>query len=129
MPRKHKVVISNDAIPYLRTLRRLPSDIVQEIATRNLNLLNGEACVCGWALRAGIARQRKTDAAEVETELSVCNGLEDMFGGTWREWDRIFVGVTESDTMPIIEEAFVARLAETMGAEVVREPLEPAPAN
>ncbi len=103
-------------LPYLKTLRRLPADIVLSMATRNIQVGNPSACVCGWAIRESLAFTNGKPAEEYRVS-EACDPwhqgeyLAKEYGGTVGEWDSLFYDASSLLT-PIVEEAFLRRVAE-----------------
>lgn len=102
--------------PYLKTLRRVPDDIILSVATRRIVPISPEACICGWVLRESLARMANTDAAHVDpyanSNASVVSGCTEQFGGEWQDWDNIFCGIGTRRAGEDIEFAFVDRVLE-----------------
>lgn len=117
-----------DWFPFLKTLRRLPDDVVLDMATREFAMHSEDACLCGWALRASLSRLDGKAPEEFSgddwDDPNTDTEIVRLFGGTPDEWRDIYVGVTEkSDNMwdyyvgrrgklPEIERAFIERVAE-----------------
>lgn len=116
----------------LNTLRRLPDEIVLDIAGRDINLFQPHACVCGWALNSAItfglnkavamAKNGQLDiyypdedksSEEVRYDADV-RVMAEIFGGNEGDWQLIFMGVTEGVLVPYIEEALTRRLMEAL---------------
>lgn len=118
----------SDYKDYLKTLRRVPDEIILSVATRNLKLAEGASCLCGWAVREAIARIRQTDPVHVFFESGNGDRCATLFGGTEDEWQAIYHGVAddpqcydwttgryvpnEGCRLPEIERAFVERVLE-----------------
>jgi hypothetical protein len=120
---KESEAVPRAVLPYLTTLRRLPDDVVLDIATRDLDLWRPCRCVCGWAVRAGLARssgdwtEERTGDAVLTGRISVLSAMEQMYGGTLDEWQEVFVGVVQPLQLPLIEHAFVLRLDEAVASQ------------
>jgi hypothetical protein len=106
--------------PYLKTLRRLPDDVVLDMATREFEMGLGDTCVCGWALRAGLSLANGETPDEVQLfggpslrDTAVTEDLAKEFGGQRGEWEDIWDGVCMGD-LPDIELAFAIRLDEAV---------------
>lgn len=120
---------------YLKTLRRVPDDVILAVAGRPLNLGDGESCLCGWFVREALARIRSVDATEirgVEDGTTSYERCTDLYGGSQTEWYDIYAGVADeaeesrynwttgtTETfpnpdyrLPDIERAFVERMLE-----------------
>jgi hypothetical protein len=100
---------------YLDTLERIPDDIVLSALTRDLDLFNGQTCLCGWVLREKLSQVTGKDAETIEVdtfERSVPEECAKEFGGTYEEWDSIYQGVTFSNRAPVIERALMLRVLE-----------------
>lgn len=102
----------------LRTLRRIPVDIRLELATREFDMFDGQKCLVGTAVRAGLARAQNPATEDVNSDsvYDDPNEAVKLFGGTERRWGEIYSGVMEPDTFPIIERAFTNALLETIPA-------------
>lgn len=121
-------------LPYLKTLRRIPKAIILDMATRKFEMNEYAACLCGWAVRDalgvainGESPQQASDALigagvpgswEAETNIEARR----QFGGTQKEWDRVFYGViggtnaynayVDASITAAVEEAFTRRVME-----------------
>ena len=115
-------------LPYLETLRRLPDDVVLDMATREFDMVWGHLCLCGWAMRAALSRAngKAPDEFGAVDVGSPVHGLVEKFGGTVAEWSAIYWGVTPvmestyyddplSGHIMDIELAFVYRVEEACG--------------
>lgn len=108
--------MSEDYLPYLDTLRLVPDDIILSMATRPISLDDAYECVCGWAAREIVARDRNLDAADQGTRKCYVIGvLEDRLGGENHEWSRIN-GAGYGPTEKALERAFVERVLEAVNA-------------
>ena len=108
--------VNSDYLPYLKTLRRIPDDIVLAIASREIDVNNRDTCICGWALRENIARSLDKAADDVENpSWSTSVACADAFGGYVDEWSDVFLGVMDTPTVSLIEAAFVERVLEAVG--------------
>jgi hypothetical protein len=106
----------------LKTLRRVPDRIILATMGRDLELSEGNACLCGWFVREKLAEMR--DVAEVESAYeppetdyySPADSCVDLFGGDAALWYSIYNGVGDGDDWryPIIERAFVRRVDEAV---------------
>lgn len=105
---------------YLKTLQRIPDDIILAIAAQDFEESRASRCICGWAFRESLARELNRDPNDasiapsyvlVDSEIR----CHERFRGGLREWQRLFVGAS-TDT-PNVEAAFVDRLN-----EIVRVP-------
>lgn len=115
---------------YLKTLRRVPDDVILSVASRDIQLATGRACLCGWVVRESLAKLRGVDAAEirnVEADETSGRRCADLYGGTSDEWTQIYVGVTDTpdrkdwftgapllNRLPLIEAAFTLRVEEAV---------------
>jgi hypothetical protein len=115
---------------YLTTLRRIPKDIVLATATRELEMDNGRACLVAWAVREQLAAFVGVAAEHVDPFGTVagpwpygvigqgqCEWFPDgkahlLFGGTRREWRRLYENAAYDKRVPLIERAFVQRVSE-----------------
>lgn len=100
-------------LPYLNTLRRIPNHLILALATRELILDDASACLCGWAWRENLIATVGHDAdggCEPNSEVR----CQEAFGGSTREWKRVFGGVV-GVAMPDVEEAFARRVMECAG--------------
>lgn len=103
---------------YLKTLRRIPDDIVLSMATRGIDVNNGNVCICGWAIREAVGRAAGRDAADtpVADILSIRRDLARRFGGTEQEWDNLYFDVGYyGGKVSVVEAAFVTRVMEAAG--------------
>jgi hypothetical protein len=101
---------------YLSTLRKLPDDIVLDLATRELELNNPQRCVCGWAVRASLGKLQDRDPARVNMEdVDEAEWLNQSYGFGDVTWHEIFDGVVEALEAPVIEEALRIRVIEAAG--------------
>ena len=98
---------------YLRTLQRIPDDIILAIAAQDFDERDNERCVCGWAFREKFARETRVDPngdaacyAMYDAEMQCA----DRFGGGEHEWSLLYMGACND--MPNVETAFVSRLDE-----------------
>jgi hypothetical protein len=104
---------------YLKTLRRIPDDIILDVAARDLDLNSGNRCICGWVIRDLIAST--TGSAPEDTAAYDFDGgpfapsdrCRASFGGSKDEWDAVYFGVGVD---PAVELAFVHRVKEAVGA-------------
>lgn len=114
---------------FLRTLRRIPDDVVLAVATRDLDLNNPQQCLCGWAIREQLAAMNGVAAEEkiagvggVIVDRLVPEQAAALFGGTSKEWTALYLGVQGcvpggwGNYFPAVadatEEAFARRVAE-----------------
>jgi hypothetical protein len=51
----------------VRTLRRIPPDIRQELATRDFDMMDSHSCLIGTAVRAGLARAQNLATEDITT--------------------------------------------------------------
>lgn len=127
MNRKQLFIISPEAAPYLKTLRRIPADVRLSMATRAIDPDARQTCICGWAIREAIAAVRHGDATYTDRDSdpnvspSSAAAMRDLYGGTYDEWDRLYWDVASHlPTSPLIEEAFVTAIQEAAeGRELV----------
>ena len=106
---------------YLDTLMRIPDDVILAMGTREFDMWEPSECVCGWALREGLARApgyasvnaddvnqyRLADGTRfVGGTVDRCVGV---FGGRYAEWNTIFGDAV--DRPDAVELAFVKRFA------------------
>lgn len=109
---------------YLKTLRRIPDDVVLAVATRDLDLENPQRCLCGWVIREqlaamnGVAAEKKKAGIPSSEwgDFDVVEHAVELFGGTYKAWDDIFIGVVRDWHAPLIEEAFTLRVMEAVDA-------------
>lgn len=98
----------------IRTLRRIPADIRQELATREFDMENGTSCLVGTAVRAGLARAQNLATEDIlEVDRYEPKVASELFGGTPDSWEEIFHGVMD-DRFLVIERAFTNSLLETI---------------
>lgn len=114
---------------FLDTLRRLPDDIVLDMATREFRMTEASSCVCGWALQVALDKLIGAPESRPHSLLrdQVPATLALLFGGAQDEWDAMYYGVlprhalrpeffTYGDHVADIELAFVERVAEAVEA-------------
>ncbi len=104
---------------YLRTLRRIPADIVRAMATRPINPTSPVECLCGWALREQRGREVGCDAGDLpigtQSMMGTPESCSQVFGGSIAEWERVFIDIVHEHHAPKVELAFVRRVAEACG--------------
>lgn len=101
---------------YLKTLRRIPDDIVLSMATREIVPQDSEMCICGWALREALAPSHDIDAVDVDVFFHVkTKSCARRFGGDLEEWEDLFWNISNPGDMPLVESAFVTRVMEAAG--------------
>jgi hypothetical protein len=104
---------------YLTTLRRVPDDVILDMGVTDLELNDGMRCVVGWALRASMAKRlgkRADDVSFEDYDDYEYRAVARELGGTEKEWEDVYYGVTQSWTLPAVELAFVLRLDEAVQA-------------
>jgi hypothetical protein len=107
---------------YLKTLRRVPDDIVLSTATRHLDLGMSNSCLCGTFIRESLSQMRQTAFERTKSNhdgnvsIDTTAMCEVLFGGEEADWELIFEGVVYDDA-PLIEEAFVTRVLEAIDTE------------
>jgi hypothetical protein len=112
--------LSPEVARYLDTLRRLPDDVVLDMAGREFDMDSYTTCVCGWAVRIELAKQTRGATPDNQDVRGwVPETCEDLFGGTTQEWNSIFHGVLawgsgDYDILPLIELAFTIRVDEAV---------------
>lgn len=112
MPRTDDFLVDGvDYRPYLTTLRRIPPEVRQSMATREFDMISPWACVCGWAIRDAVLAATGEDTHRYNSERCAAR-----FGGTYAEWEAIFCDVCYVTTLPAIETAFTIAVAETVPA-------------
>lgn len=95
----------------LKTMRRIPKEEVLDLATREFNMFDYNSCFVGWVVRDGIAKLLNGGttpdvvnavdyAPEFGYEKSVTERAAYLYGGTQREWERIYFGVIRDETDP-----------------------------
>jgi hypothetical protein len=97
---------------FLTTLRRIPDDVILSMATRGIDLPDAWTCVCGWAAREVVARQRNVDAEDVDGIFVTRVLAQELGGSEDKEWRPINIAWCYSDQPDALEEAFVDRVAE-----------------
>lgn len=105
-----------EVLSFLQTLRRLPDDVVLDMATREFQMGEPDTCVCGWAIRHALARRLDVAPEDVNGDTVSVHSEEKLYGGTWQEWYSIFQGVCGDVDLPLIELAFVIRVDEAASA-------------
>lgn len=108
----------------LETLRRVPDRIILATMGRDLDLYDNSACLCGWFVREKLAEIQNRGASTVslpriqtfwgDSPRSTREMSVEMFGGTALEWRDIHTGVTEDETVGVVERAFVRRVDEAV---------------
>lgn len=106
---------------YLKTLRRVPDDVILATASREFDMGDATTCICGWVLRESLARMTNKRADDVDqydylpSEYGTVPRCVSRFGGGEEEWTNIFDGVGDA-RFPAIELAFVDRVLEAVEA-------------
>jgi hypothetical protein len=107
---------------FLKTLRRVPDDIILSTIARDLDLNDANSCLCGTFMREKICQMKdvafeRTSSGEMHstTGMKVPGMCALLFGGTKEEWDDVFMGVTYESDAPLIEEALMRRVDEAVG--------------
>jgi hypothetical protein len=100
---------------YLNTLRRVPDDIVLAVATRNVEPLFSDRCLCGWFVREQVEQMTGSSADEMDLPYSATiPRCIESFGGTEAEWYRLFRDIYPEPTGASVERAFVERVLEAV---------------
>jgi hypothetical protein len=118
---------------YLTTLRRIPDEIILEMATREFVMGSAPSCLCGWALLEDLAALQAKPLDELvdnragddpsftnhdlfynSSNAGAMQRMIDAFGGTKREWDAVFLGVCRAPELRLIELAFTLRVEEAV---------------
>jgi hypothetical protein len=109
--------LTEGAKPYYTTLKRIPSEILLSMATRDFKMEHPNTCIVGWALREHFIKyvnpERRVESVgivETAPHTTQEKRIVELFGGTCHDWNQIFFGVCSSYKLPLIEEAFVACL-------------------
>lgn len=101
--------------------KQIPDDIILDMATREFEMDDENACVCGWAMKLGVEKLKDVgfgmSFADVENSTldisldsdRVCSII---YGGDSYDWDILFTAVTYDALLPAVEIAFVNRLNE-----------------
>lgn len=123
---------------FYRLLQGVPDDILLSVASRDLDLDNPNACLCGWIVREAIGSLAAVDPdtfglysrivdCEVHTQtgksLLVPWSLDRapvicamLYGGAYRDWSALYFGVSYQggprSSLGAIEEAFTRRVRE-----------------
>lgn len=104
---------------YLDTLRRVPDDIILSVATREMDMGDGETCLCGWFVKEQVGRILNVDPADVDpyddapdaTAFAPNDKAWQLFGGDDLDWYRLYNNAAwDTD----VERAFVARVLEAV---------------
>lgn len=103
--------MTTESAQFLTTLRRIPDDVILSMATRPIDLRNAYECVCGWAAREAVARERGVSADEFR-DTWVVPDLIRLMGGDQREWSRVNGAVENYESGDALEDAFVERVLE-----------------
>jgi hypothetical protein len=94
---------------YLATLNRLSDEVVLDVSTRDLDMGEPQTCLCGWALQAVLSEI--AGVQQPNSGYNVCNQLRDQAGGTYWEWETIFLGVVGTEeNIRRIETAWTMRV-------------------
>lgn len=103
---------------YLRTLQLVPDDVILEMATRDFNMRSADSCLCGWAVREGLAALASLPVDDFRilptATLYVPAECQRLYGGSLSEWRAIFFDVVDSGHFPAIERAFVERIEQAV---------------
>lgn len=102
---------------YLKTLRRVPDDVILALGTREFEMDDGPTCLCGWIVKETLEKLKGIGLKLKEVEFDswdTGNSCQRLYGGSYGEWQDIFGGVTEEDNFPNIERAFVNRVIEAV---------------
>jgi hypothetical protein len=103
--------MSADYQPYLRTLRRIPDDIILSMATRPISVEEAFECVCAWAAQEIVADERNITPKK-HMGISITGTLYDRCGGTPAEWNAINHAHLYPGEPELLERAFVERVLE-----------------
>lgn len=79
-----------------QTLTLVPDDVILATLSRDINVNDGNRCVCAWVLRESIARIRGTDASSVFIDSRPWETLHMIYGGNVEKWRNIYLGVVTS---------------------------------
>jgi hypothetical protein len=108
---------------FRRTLDRLPDEIALAIGLRVEHLLDPDTCVCGWAMRVGLALATGVPAEEVRGSVNSEIICQRLYGGSYSEWADVFVAFKDGDTTSRIEEALFDRvMAAALASKSRRRP-------
>jgi hypothetical protein len=94
---------------YLKTLKRIPDDVVLSVASRNLKLDDGNYCLVGTAVKEMLISMVGTAPKKFDTEVDSINVPELaslLFGGTKSEWEDVFTGVIDTHPLGIWEKGY-----------------------
>lgn len=111
--------LSEPVNAYHATLRRVPDDIILAVGSREIDMGDGNTCVCGWVIREHIARltaaaPESIDAyANYGTDGNPRRKCTDAFGGTDEEWSRVYLA--PSWKIADLEIALAQRIKEASG--------------
>lgn len=102
-------------LPYLKTLRRIPKDVILSMATREMDMSFGESCLCGWAVKEAFANGLSAEEIDPYAPPGVswdspANHCVYRFGGDYSEWHNLYRDAEQR--IEIVEDAFVRRVAE-----------------
>lgn len=121
--RRRRNVVSAEVRRYLKTLRRIPNDVMLAVGTREFAMGEGDSCLCGWAIREKVAECREladagtlhvADVGVMGSNFREIEKCVELFGGRYADWEAIYWGVVRSSTVPLIEEAFTLRVMEAV---------------
>lgn len=111
---------------YLKTLRRVPGDVILSIASRDIDPLWAPTCLCGWVVREHLATIADKDAGEVNATGDSAYEAQEIYGGTDEEWEAIYRDIWDDEQhawhhggtgkrAALVEEAFTLRVMEAAG--------------
>lgn len=112
MRRKLEITRWDGGVTKLPALfNRIPDDVVLAVSARDLNLWDPYTCLCGWVVRESLAQAAGIDADQQSAhDIGINYTAAERFGGSYRDWANVFNGVTQSDKVAIIEEAWTRRV-------------------
>lgn len=88
----------------LRLFNRVPDDIIlAALGGPGLTMTNGNRCLCGWFVRASVAKIRDIAVDLGPTPDDPARDCMVLFGGSITDWAALYTGVTKT-TRPISSE-------------------------
>lgn len=113
---------SRTVLQYLNTFRHVPGPVMLDLATREFQMSGPQVCIAGWAFRAGLSQLNgSTYGHRTPDEITECvdlRWLSQHYGGSYNDWNAIFLGVCETgdpgeeNLLARIELAFTLRIEE-----------------
>jgi hypothetical protein len=104
---------------YSKLLDRVPDATILAVATRDLDLESPNSCLCGSVVREYVGALQNIDPDYINVSdsgisMDADKACSKLFGGRTRDWRSMFFGVVDSRRLPLIELAFVRRIAKAV---------------